>query len=138
MQLDFFKTEATSHKGSHAECRSCGTTYPHTREYFHLRSTTSRVGKGTKDYLFYQCKTCRNDISKVRGILRQRYMNLRTGCCDLCSKETESLCLDHDHVTEEFRGWICNECNTGMGLLGDDIEGLERALHYLRKHDERP
>ena len=137
MQLDLFKIVAPVYDGGHATCRNCDVTFPHTREFFHLRSTTSREGKGTKDYLFYQCKSCRNDISKVRGLLRQRYMHLRTDGCDLCSKETDALCLDHDHVTDKFRGWICNECNTGMGLLGDNIEGLEKALHYLRKHDEQ-
>jgi hypothetical protein len=39
---------------------------------------------------------------------------------------------DHDHVTGKFRGWLCDRCNRGIGLLGDNIESLERALEYLR------
>jgi hypothetical protein len=27
---------------------------------------------------------------------------------------------------------LCSECNTGIGKLGDNILGLERALSYLR------
>jgi hypothetical protein len=40
--------------------------------------------------------------------------------------------IDHDHKTGEFRGFICHRCNKGLGLLGDDIESLEKALAYLR------
>ena len=36
--------------------------------------------------------------------------------------------IDHDHDTGEFRGWLCNNCNTGLGAMGDTIEGLERAI----------
>jgi hypothetical protein len=38
---------------------------------------------------------------------------------------------DHDHATGQFRGWLCNRCNTRLGGL-DDPEWLERALNYLK------
>ena len=40
--------------------------------------------------------------------------------------------IDHDHKTGEFRGWLCRNCNTGLGSLGDTIEGLERGIKYLK------
>jgi hypothetical protein len=40
---------------------------------------------------------------------------------------------DHDHRTGKFRGWLCRMCNTAIGALGDDVDGLERALAYLRR-----
>jgi hypothetical protein len=43
------------------------------------------------------------------------------------------LHLDHDHETGDFRGWLCTKCNTGIGLLGDSVKGLERAVNYLVK-----
>jgi hypothetical protein len=48
-------------------------------------------------------------------------------------KAAYNLALDHDHVTGKFRGWLCSNCNTGLGKLGDDIAGLERAIAYLRR-----
>lgn len=50
--------------------------------------------------------------------------------CECCGKEKE-LHLDHDHESGKFRGWLCTNCNTALGKLGDNIEGLLRAIHYL-------
>ena len=39
--------------------------------------------------------------------------------------------FDHDHTTDTFRGWLCKQCNVGIGQLGDDLEGVMRAVKYL-------
>jgi hypothetical protein len=44
------------------------------------------------------------------------------------------LHVDHCHFTGTVRGLLCNNCNSGMGLLGDSIEMLNRASAYLKKH----
>lgn len=31
-----------------------------------------------------------------------------------------------------FRGWLCGKCNTGIGLLGDTVEGVKRAWVYMK------
>jgi hypothetical protein len=55
--------------------------------------------------------------------------------CELCDlPSNKALCLDHDHKTNKFRGWLCAPCNLGIGKLGDDVSGLERALDYLRRN----
>ena len=41
--------------------------------------------------------------------------------------------LDHCHETGDFRGWLCKKCNTGLGLLGDNVTELSRAIKYLSK-----
>lgn len=58
------------------------------------------------------------------------------GICEICggkNKTERAMALDHDHVTGEFRGWLCYRCNVGIGNLGDSIVGLERALAYLKQ-----
>ena len=60
--------------------------------------------------------------------------------CELCGKPNRAqkyLHLDHCHETGAFRGWLCFSCNTGLGKLGDSIEGLERAIAYLRNINVR-
>ena len=55
--------------------------------------------------------------------------------CELCDRllEPGKAHMDHDHVLQKFRGWLCNRCNLALGHLGDSIAGLERALAYLRR-----
>jgi hypothetical protein len=34
--------------------------------------------------------------------------------------------------TGAFRGWVCNGCNAGYGIM-DDIERLEKRIAFLKK-----
>ena len=43
------------------------------------------------------------------------------------------LCVDHDHNTGKVRGLLCNNCNTGIGYLKDDLQLVQNALDYLKK-----
>ena len=60
--------------------------------------------------------------------------------CAICGKPEvgRRLNIDHDHATGLVRGLLCRKCNAGIGLLGDNIEGLEAALEYLRRHAANP
>lgn len=52
--------------------------------------------------------------------------------CECCNaKAIKTLHLDHDHKTGKFRGWLCRPCNQAIGMLGDDVAGLLRAISYL-------
>ncbi len=58
------------------------------------------------------------------------------GCCALCGKpvaEGKRLVVDHDHKTGLVRGLLHPACNTGLGKLGDNLEGLALAVAYLEK-----
>ncbi len=58
----------------------------------------------------------------------------RCECCgDAPSGRYTSLCLDHCHETGKFRGYLCFKCNTAIGKLGDDFEGVLNALSYLAR-----
>jgi len=52
--------------------------------------------------------------------------------CQICGK-TDQLAIDHDHLTGKVRGRLCVGCNTGLGKLGDSVEGLQKAIDYLNK-----
>src|ERR1700742_4590865 len=55
----------------------------------------------------------------------------RCECCNGPPTGRGGLHLDHDHTTGKFRGWLCNKCNAGIGMLGDTALGVRFALAYL-------
>jgi hypothetical protein len=57
------------------------------------------------------------------------------GRCGICDRERE-LHVDHCHDTGRVRGLLCGPCNRSIGVLGDNVEGLRRALRYLRGDDD--
>lgn len=87
--------------------------------------------KNNKDGFDNRCKQCKNKHKSIRDKLRKNAPP-KPNICECCGIVSDKLVLDHDHKTKEFRGWICNQCNHGIGKLGDSIEGLERAIKYLK------
>ncbi len=69
---------------------------------------------------------------KVAGIEPTRPMPAACECCGAVPDAT--LHADHDHVTGEFRGWLCRKCNMALGLLGDTIDGVLNAVSYLGRN----
>lgn len=57
------------------------------------------------------------------------------GACECCGREpiAKKLSRDHEHGTDIFRGWLCAPCNLAIGRLGDNVEGLQRAITYLER-----
>lgn len=55
------------------------------------------------------------------------------GYCDLCRtpRTIQNAVIDHDHITGAFRGWLCSNCNSGLGYFKDSIELLSNAAVYL-------
>lgn len=89
----------------------------------------------------YQNKRCRcgDCKSAMREYNRARKAAVAQGVpprCDLCSRDDRRLVWDHDHSTMKSRGWICHQCNTGLGLLGDSPETIRNAIRYLKGHYE--
>tara|TARA_Y100001937_G_scaffold5611_1_gene7430 strand:- start:147 stop:518 length:372 start_codon:yes stop_codon:yes gene_type:complete len=84
-----------------------------------------------------RCKACANEGKTWRRRERKKYEHLDTGFCHCCGRKSDSLHFDHDHNTKKYRGFLCHFCNTGIGKLGDNIEGVNRALRYLERHEEQ-
>ncbi len=53
--------------------------------------------------------------------------------CDICSKPISghNLVLDHNHITNEFRGWLCVWCNATLGTI--EKIGFSQFGAYLFK-----
>ena len=88
------------------------------------------------------CSECRKFmyIMKQYKVTKHDYtarLKQQNGCCAICG-ELQPLCVDHCHVTGDFRGLLCSCCNRGIGLLQDDIYIVNNALNYLRKWKTQP
>jgi hypothetical protein len=53
-----------------------------------------------------------------------------TGCCKHCDRSEPGfkLYVDHNHATGDFRGWVCNRCNTMLGRFNDNVRQLKKWL----------
>ena len=79
------------------------------------------------------CKACQYSQMLVSNRLKKQHTVPALGAaCDICGAKRLQLCLDHDHVSEEKRGFLCAPCNKGIGMLQDGPEILEKAVEYLR------
>ena len=64
--------------------------------------------------------------------------------CEICGVKFEPTDRstreqwDHNHNTGKGRGWLCQQCNTGLGCLGDNPRLLEVAAEYLRTRGAGP
>ena len=91
-----------------------------------------------------ECKECRRKGGKAcasaSSKLMKKYKMKRPPIgvpCQNCGKQNKKLVFDHCHKTGAFRGWLCYQCNSAIGNLGDDLRGLQRAVKYLRRHQKR-
>ena len=79
------------------------------------------------------CKSCASKQAKMIRQIKKDYMSIKPEACMLCGIEGEKLQVDHDHKTGAMRGWICYNCNSGLGRFKDDTQLLIKAIEYLHK-----
>ena len=95
------------------------------------------VSKKGKAYYLSKCKPCVAEHSMIIRELRKKHPPPPPGTPCECCKRIDKRFLDHNHATKKNRGYICRNCNSGIGLLGDCREGLLQALAYLDMVDAR-
>ncbi len=54
-------------------------------------------------------------------------------CCAICKEDIEIVesAIDHNHITGEFRGVLCKQCNRALGMFKDSSQILKNAIEYL-------
>ena len=130
MQLDLFENIYHKKDSKYNEKRRCN------RCKENVTVDLFSIHRKAKSGLQGMCQPCnqkyQQDIQYLRKIVPPR-----PNKCQCCGVKSDSLQLDHDRNTVEFRGWICCTCNTGLGSLGDTIEGLEIGIKYLKGYYEQ-
>ena len=78
-----------------------------------------------------ECRICEQAYSKeMKRIHAMAPPKPEDNMCECCGIRPIK-CLDHDHKTKKVRGWVCTKCNRGLAMLGDEIDGLKKAISYL-------
>lgn len=99
---------------------------------------TSRMRMNSRDKTSYVKRL--GHIRTLYGLEEQDLRDLmdkQKGCCAIC-KETlrvatgRSYHIDHEHSSGKVRGLLCNQCNVGLGMLGDSYNTLQEAARYIK------
>lgn len=96
-----------------------------------------KICLGCKD-AYTKSRCLKSRIKQIYKVSLEEYNKViesNNGVCEICGESPEKICFDHDHQTDKARGSLCHKCNSGLGLLKDDMKVLEKALYYLRKHE---
>ena len=126
------------------QCRRCGCWLPEDR---FTRNASS------KDGLDGSCISCRRSDKTLTAynITSEQYeamLAAQGGGCAICGGQNESgrsLAVDHDHSCCDqrtsscgrcVRGLLCDNCNTGIGLMQDSAQRLQDAARYLSGFDQ--
>ena len=128
------------------KCSKCKQVFPQTLEYFEKNTSTNTGGD---KYLRPECRSCSREASRNLAKAKKLVGNPPPpppgSCCDRCGRdpgpryskkfkmEISDLVFDHCHKTLAHRGWLCDNCNRSMGMLGDDIEGMILSAVYIAK-----
>ena len=116
-------------------CTRCKENKPLTLEYFPPHNKT-------KSGFDSWCRKCRSTYrsENCRGAHRSSIsdadlLTLKTTVlnCIICGSD-DKLVVDHDHITGQVRGMLCNPCNLGLGHFKDNVSTLESAIEYLRRN----
>lgn len=122
------------------ECIECGkvvraTWRGNTIQVYCSESCREKAGKKRRGERFRRYKMTREEFeAKVEA---------QGGLCASCGelpaahRKHEGLVVDHDHYTGELRDLLCSNCNTGLGLFGDDSRKLRLAADYLDRWQQR-
>ena len=136
MQMTLFGTVVTIYSEESEEqtkkCSKCGEKKPHSE--FPKANGAS--------YPRAECRDCNNKLSKQRKKHREEQGDPAPDhICPICLMNAEQIgkiggnagtwCVDHDHKTNKFRGYLCHRCNRGLGCFKDDLKRLIRAIGYI-------
>jgi hypothetical protein len=105
------------------ECRQCGKVFFSERKLL-LCSDECRKVRERSSYK-----------KRLYGISDSQYDKMlveQEAKCLIC-RQIKRLVIDHCHVNGHARGLLCSNCNSGIGLLGDNVTNLENAVLYLRE-----
>jgi hypothetical protein len=99
------------------------------RHYWKYRSR--EIGKARAWYKANRERALMTWKMKRYRLTERQVLRLLKSPCEICGGTATKI--DHDHQTGLVRGGLCTKCNSGIGMLGDNIRGLRLAIAYLKR-----
>ena len=139
--LSEFKSSKTAKRGHRAVCKECDSLLNEkwrkdNAAYKQQQDKEWKEANPDKVLFSY----FKYNLKRNFGITVEDYASIlesQDNRCAICGTEQcttgRRLAVDHDHDTGVIRGLLCQACNTGIGKLNEDVQILERAIHYLKK-----
>ncbi|QPZ53604.1 endonuclease VII [Pelagibacter phage HTVC100P] len=127
------------------ECKKCSDNLPLDNFYFNKNGKYKKQNVCKKCMNIYDYKTDKNSkLKRAYGITFDEYEELlskQNKKCAICGidnngkyrNKPRAFAVDHCHTKGKIRGLLCSDCNTGIGLLKDNINFLQSAINYLNK-----
>ena len=91
----------------------------------------------------YKARLAAYRLKKEYGLSLDEYKKLaeaQKGKCAIClcppSGRWKVLVVDHDHITGQIRGLLCESCNQMLGLAKDQIDYFCYAILYLNRANQ--
>ena len=146
-------TKSTQRKSGYGTyCKPCDTKRKQAWVKANPKRNKEHMARGRANYRKNTCpkkltalvkKHSHTKKLKRFGITQADFDMLLVKCenaCSICKRPISKLglrglAIDHNHTTGKVRGLLCGDCNTGLGLLKDNITILKNSINYLEKHN---
>lgn len=104
----------------------------------HIQEYTSRWKTDNPDYFVDKHLKYKYDISIIEYTKMLEKQQFRCAICNTHESEAirNKLYVDHQHSTGNIRKLLCHNCNTLLGHSKEDIEILQKAISYLKEHND--
>ena len=81
-------------------------------------------------------------LKRNHGLTMEEYnqlIQLQNNRCVICTEEFNTkdrrACVDHNHKTGKIREILCNQCNSALGFLKENIATMQSMIEYVQKHN---
>jgi hypothetical protein len=131
--LSEFKKGVGYKGGYRPQCMECSRDYNNKMHHKH---------KHKRPYDYKRDKDLK--LKRAYGISYQEYLHMldaQDNKCAICGTtdtgKRKAFAVDHCHTCGEVRGLLCAQCNTAIGSLREDLNIIQRAMDYVKFHQEK-
>lgn len=110
------------------------------KKVYHLKNQEKFNRKCREWWSRNKIHTWLSGLNRRYGITKEEVYDLivkQDGRCAVCKKELmrSTAKLDHNHKSGKVRGFLCSQCNVGIGMFKEKIAVISQVKYYLESND---